>query len=175
MTIVDIGGQDNKIIRLETTGQRVDFKMNRKCAAGTGAFIEEIALRLGLQLEEMDPIAAGTNDAVRLSSFCTVFAKTEILAHLRRGVPVGEIVRGAFLSVVTRVLEMDPLSGDVVMTGGVVAHNPTLVAILSERIGRPVEVAPYPQFTGALGAALHAARAARDDPPDSSQTEVKDA
>ena len=88
ITVVDIGGQDNKIIRLDANGQRVDFRMNRKCAAGTGAFVEEIALRLGVDLEEMDRLAASTTESVRLSSFCTVFAKTEILAHLRKGVPV---------------------------------------------------------------------------------------
>jgi activator of 2-hydroxyglutaryl-CoA dehydratase len=85
-----------------------------------------------------------------------VFAKTEILSHLRRGVPVGEIVRGALVSVVTRVVEMDPLEGEVVLTGGVAAHNPTIAEILAERLGRPVTVPPHPQFTGALGAALTA-------------------
>ncbi|MBN2361189.1 MAG: ATPase [Deltaproteobacteria bacterium] len=159
ITVVDIGGQDNKVIRLAADGKRLDFKMNRKCAAGTGAFIEEIALRLALPLEQMEELAASTQRAVKLSSFCTVFAKTEILSHLRAGVPVAEIVRGAFLSVVQRVIEMDPLGGDVVLTGGVVAHNPTVGALLGERIGRPVIVPPQPQLTGALGAALIARRA----------------
>jgi predicted CoA-substrate-specific enzyme activase len=154
ISIVDIGGQDNKVIHLEADGRRVNFKMNRKCAAGTGAFLEEIALRLGLKIEEMDPLARSTVQAVALSSFCTVFAKTEILAHLRQGAPVEGIVRGAFASVVTRVMEMDSLPGEVVLTGGVVAHNPTIAEIVSERLGRGVTVPPYPQFTGALGAAL---------------------
>jgi len=154
MTIVDIGGQDNKVIRLDGDGRRLDFKMNRKCAAGTGAFIEEIAVRLGLELGEMERLAGSTDREVRLSSFCTVFAKTEILGHLRRGVPVAEIVRGAFFSVIQRVVEMDPLEGEVVMTGGVVAHNPTIATILEGRLGRPVTVPPQPQLTGALGAAL---------------------
>jgi predicted CoA-substrate-specific enzyme activase len=156
ITIVDIGGQDNKVIRLDERGRRADFRMNRKCAAGTGAFLEEIALRLALDVAEMDPLARRASEAVRLSSFCTVFAKTEILGHLRAGVPVEQIVRGAFLSVVTRVMEMAPLDGDVVMTGGVVAHNPTVVEILSARLGQEVRVPPHPQFTGALGAALAA-------------------
>ena len=160
ISIIDIGGQDNKVIRLEPDGRRANFKMNRKCAAGTGAFIEEIALRLGLQLEEMDLLARSTQDAVKLSSFCTVFAKTEILAHLRQGAPVAGIVRGAFVSVVARVLEMDSLTGDVLATGGVVAHNPAIVEILAEKLGRPVAVPPWPQFTGALGAALSAMKQA---------------
>ncbi len=158
ITIVDIGGQDNKVIQVAASGQRLDFRMNRKCAAGTGAFIEEIAVRLAVPVEEMDALAADADEAVRLSSFCTVFAKTEILAHLRKGIPVGSIVRGAFNSVVLRVTEMAPLDGNVVLTGGVVAHNPTIAALLSERVGREVTVPPFPQFTGALGAALQAGK-----------------
>ena len=162
ITVVDIGGQDNKVIRLEASGKRVDFKMNRKCAAGTGAFIEEMAVRLGLELSEMEALAHGTDEVVKLSSFCTVFAKTEILAHLRQGVPVEKIVRGAYHSVINRVVEMDPLVGQVVMTGGVVAHHPTIADILAARLGREVTVPPYPQFTGALGAALSALKQAEE-------------
>lgn len=162
MTIVDIGGQDNKVIRIGEDGRRLDFTLNRKCAAGTGAFLEEIALRLGIDLSELEQLAGRTTEAVRLSSFCTVFAKTEILAHLRRGAPVSEIVRGAFQSVVLRVVEMSPLAGFVVLSGGVVAYNPVIASILSEHLGTPVEVAPLPQFTAALGAALAASRARSD-------------
>ena len=97
-------------------GRHVHFKMNRKCAAGTGAFLEEIALRLDLPIGDLNGLAECGDEAVRLSSFCTVFAKTEILSHLRNGVPVGAIVRGAFSSVVNRVVEMDPLEGEIVMT-----------------------------------------------------------
>jgi predicted CoA-substrate-specific enzyme activase len=162
MTVIDIGGQDNKVIRLGDDGRRLDFKMNRKCAAGTGAFVEEIALRLDLPLSEMESLAASTDRAVRLSSFCTVFAKTEILSHLRQGVPVAEIVRGAFQSVIQRVVEMDPLTGTVVLTGGVVAHNPTVAQLLGQQLGRDVIVPPDPQQTGALGAALIARKQQED-------------
>ena len=154
LTVVDIGGQDNKVIRLDEAGRRLHFRMNRKCAAGTGAFLEEIALRLDLPLGSLDALAAGATEAVQLSSFCTVFAKTEILAHLRRGVSVGAIVRGAFASVVARVVEMDPLPGEIVLTGGVIAHNPTVGVILQQRLGRAVVVPPHPQLAGAIGAAL---------------------
>jgi predicted CoA-substrate-specific enzyme activase len=160
ITIVDIGGQDNKVIRVDTRGRHVHFKMNRKCAAGTGAFLEEIALRLGLPVGDLNGLAADSGDAVRLSSFCTVFAKTEILTHLREGVPIAAIVRGAFSSVVNRVVEMDPLEGEIVMSGGVAAYNPVIVDILSERLGRQVLLPPHPQFAGALGAALLASRPA---------------
>jgi predicted CoA-substrate-specific enzyme activase len=156
ITIVDIGCQDNKIIRLDESGRRVDFKMNRKCAAGTGAFLEEIALRLDIALDELEELASGTKEALRLNSFCTVFASTEILSHLRRGEPLAGLVRGAFASVVSRVAEMDQLHGEVVLTGGVVAHNPTTAEIFAEKLGGEVMIPPHPQFTGALGAALTA-------------------
>ena len=156
ITIIDIGCQDNKIIRLDESGRRIDFKMNRKCAAGTGAFLEEIALRLDVDLEELERLASSTSEAVRLNSFCTVFASTEILSHLRRGVPLADLIRGAFASVVNRVAEMDRLAGEVVLTGGVVAHNPTTAKIFTDKLGGEVNVPPYPQFTGALGAALTA-------------------
>ena len=156
ITIVDIGCQDNKIIRLDGSGRRTDFKMNRKCAAGTGAFLEEIALRLDIELDELERLAHSADQSLRLNSFCTVFASTEILAHLRRGEPLAGLIRGAFASVVSRVTEMDRLDGEVVLTGGVVAHNPTIAQIFDEALSGAVKVPPDPQFTGALGAALTA-------------------
>jgi predicted CoA-substrate-specific enzyme activase len=154
MVIVDIGGQDSKVIRLDEIGGRVSFKMNRKCAAGTGAFLEEIAARLDLPLSDLDRLARGADKDFTLGSFCTVFAKTEILAYIRKGERVENIVRGAFQSVVNRILEMDRFEGDVALTGGVVQHNPYLQKALEQTLKRDVLVPPYPQFTGALGAAL---------------------
>lgn len=154
ITVVDIGGQDNKIVYLDHQGRHTQFKMNRKCAAGTGAFVEEIALRLALPLASMSQLAQSTTEAVSLSSYCTVFAKTEILAHLRRGVPVEQILRGAYRSIIQRILEMDPLAGEVILTGGVVAHHPIVVELFAEHLGRAIHVPSHPQFTGALGAAL---------------------
>lgn len=156
MSIVDIGCQDSKVIRLDEAGRRKEFKMNRKCAAGTGAFLEEIAARLDIPLEDMDRLARGADKRFTLGSFCTVFAKTEILAYIRRGERVENIVRGAFQSVVQRILEMDRFDRDVVLTGGVVQHNPYLKDALEETLKREVLVPPHPQFTGALGAALTA-------------------
>jgi (R)-2-hydroxyacyl-CoA dehydratese activating ATPase len=160
VTVIDIGGQDNKVIHLNDSGKRTEFKMNRKCAAGTGAFIEEIALRLNLGVDELDSLADSTDQPVPLGSFCTVFAKTEILSHLRQGAPVEGIVRGAFISVVDRIVEMDPLEGMIMATGGVVAHNSVIVDILATHLGREVVVPEAPQFTGALGAALSALKLA---------------
>jgi predicted CoA-substrate-specific enzyme activase len=154
VTIVDIGGQDSKVIRLDTDGQRLDFKMNRKCAAGTGAFLEEIAARLDISLADMDRLAEGADKEFALGSFCTVFAKTEILSYIRKGERIENIVRGAFNSVVKRIVEMDRLEGEVVLTGGVVQYNPYLRKALGNALGGDVLVPPNPQFTGALGAAL---------------------
>jgi len=158
--IVDIGGQDSKIIQIAGDGRRLGFKMNRKCAAGTGAFLEEIAARLEIPLEKLDSLARAADRKFTLGSFCTVFAKTEILAYIRRGERVENIIRGAFQSVVNRIVEMDRFTeGDVILTGGVVQHNAILVEALAESLGKEVLVPPDPQFTGALGAAL----TARDD------------
>lgn len=154
ITIVDIGGQDNKVMKLDRNGQRISFKMNRKCAAGTGAFLEEMSMRLNIPLEEMNDRASRAENLVKLGSYCTVFSATEVLEHIRNGTSVNDIVKGLFYSVIKRVREMDSFSEHVVFTGGVVAHNPYLVEMTGEIIGREVWVAEFPQLTGAIGAAL---------------------
>lgn len=156
ITIIDIGGQDNKIIKLDQPGRRTGFKMNRKCAAGTGAFLEEMASRLDVSLEEMNAFARRATDMIRLGSYCTVFSATEVLESIRHGRNVSDIVKGIFYSMIRRVLEMDSLTERVVMTGGVVAHNPYLVDMTAEMIGRPLLLADQPQLVGAIGAALYA-------------------
>jgi predicted CoA-substrate-specific enzyme activase len=156
MTVIDIGGQDNKVIKVDDKGRRLSFKMNRKCAAGTGAFLEEMSLRLGIPLEEMDGLAEGAKNMVELGSYCTVFSGTEVLEKIRQGKKVPDIVKGLFFSVIKRVLEMDSLTDRVVMTGGVVAHNPYLVNMVEEITERDILVPEYPQLTGAVGAALFA-------------------
>jgi predicted CoA-substrate-specific enzyme activase len=156
ITIIDIGGQDNKVIKLDERGRRLSFKMNRKCAAGTGAFLEEMSARLDIPLERMNALAEASTDMVKLGSFCTVFSATEVLENIRHGKRIEDIVKGVFFSVAKRVLEMDALTREVVMTGGVVAHNPYLVEMTAELIGRPIRVPEKPQFTGAIGAALYA-------------------
>jgi (R)-2-hydroxyacyl-CoA dehydratese activating ATPase len=156
ITIIDIGGQDNKVIQLDEKGQRINFKMNRKCAAGTGAFLEEMALRLNIPLEDLEGLARDSQEVIELGSFCTVFTATEVLEKIRQGKKVPDIVRGLFLSIIKRVLEMDLLGERVVMTGGVVAFNPYLKVMLEEIIHRSVWVPKYPQLTGAIGAALFA-------------------
>lgn len=156
MTIIDIGGQDNKIIKVNQQGQRTAFRMNRKCAAGTGAFLEEMALRLDIPLEELDSLARRSEQLVELGSYCTVFSATEVLEKIRQGRGVPDIVKGLFLSVLKRIREMDTLEETPVMTGGVVAHNPFLATMMAELLGREVLCPRYPQLTGAIGAALYA-------------------
>jgi len=156
MTVIDIGAQDNKVIHLDDAGRRTSFKMNRKCAAGTGAFLEEIALRLDLPVWALNGLAEQATKETTLGSFCTVFTATEILEKIRAGEKVENIVKGAFRSVVKRIFEMDTVDGALVMTGGVVEHNPILVRLIEESFARPVLVPPHPQFAGALGAALFA-------------------
>ncbi len=156
ITVVDIGGQDNKVIKLDARGQRVSFKMNRKCAAGTGAFLEEMALRLRLPIEDMDKLAREADGEVSLGSYCTVFSATEVLEKIKAGHPVNRIVRGVFSSVVKRVIEMDTLTDTVVLTGGVIEHNTFLAELIQLQTASPVRMPPHPQITGALGAALYA-------------------
>jgi predicted CoA-substrate-specific enzyme activase len=155
-TLIDIGGQDSKIIKIEGTGKRTSFKMNRKCAAGTGAFLEEIANRLKVELGKLNGLAEKAENNIQIGSYCTVFAATEILARIREGVDVADIVKGIFSSVIKRVLEMDAMEGKIAMTGGVVAYNPFLVKMFEEKIGQKIFVPSLPQFAGAIGAALYA-------------------
>jgi predicted CoA-substrate-specific enzyme activase len=156
ITVIDIGAQDSKVVHLDDQGRRLSFKMNRKCAAGTGAFLEEIALRLDMPVEELNGLAERSQKEVSLGSFCTVFAATEILEKIRSGEKVEDIVRGAFRSVVQRTFEMDTVDGTLVMTGGVVAHNPCLLTLAGEAFQTTPHTPPDPQFTGAFGAALFA-------------------
>ena len=156
LTLVDIGGQDNKVIKLDSRGRRLDFRMNRKCAAGTGTFIEEIAAKMAIPLELLDDMARKAEKRVKIGSYCTVFASTEILGLIRAGVSPEELVRGVFESVVDRVMEMIPLAEPVLLCGGVVEYFPIVVDIFKARISGEVIVPPHPQLTGAYGAALFA-------------------
>lgn len=153
-TVVDIGGQDAKVIRIDAQGRRISHKMNRKCAAGTGSFLDEMALRLNVTIEQLPGLAAGFAEEVELGSFCTVFTGTEVLAAIRQGKRPADLARAAYRSVIQRVLEMELLEGKVVATGGVVAHHPMAVALLESALGRAVIVPPHPQEMGAFGAAL---------------------
>lgn len=156
--VIDIGGQDAKVIRLDARGQRLSHRMNRKCAAGTGSFLDEIALRLGIETAALDVLASRATEELELSSFCTVFAGTELLTLIRSGRRPEDLAMAAYRSLMKRVIAMDVFEGRVVATGGVVAYHPTMVTLLSEALHGEVTVPPHPQEMGAFGAAL----AARD-------------
>jgi (R)-2-hydroxyacyl-CoA dehydratese activating ATPase len=153
--IIDIGGQDTKIIRLDAHGLTTDFRMNAKCAAGTGTFLESIAVRLGLPLSAVDDLALRSTTRTVVNSYCTVFAGTEVLERIKEGHPREDISMGLFRSIASRVLEMIPCpDGSVGATGGVVAHCRAMTKALEEALGAPVLLPPFPQLAGAYGAAL---------------------
>ncbi len=159
-TIVDIGGQDSKAIRLMGPGRVSDFAMNDRCAAGTGKFIEMVAQTLGLSLEASGALALEPGPAIEISAMCAVFAESEIVGLLHGGAEAGPVLRGVFRSVARRTLSLlGRLEGDgeIVFTGGV-ARNPAVVKALERLSGRPVRLPASPQTTGALGAALLAGR-----------------
>lgn len=156
ITIIDIGGQDTKIIKIDDKGRILNFKMNRKCAAGTGSFLEEIAYKLNIASGEMNKLAEKSSEDTALSSFCTVFASTEILTRIKEGEKIEDMVKSAFESVVRRVIEMDPLKGSIVMTGGVIAYNDMILKLLAKTIGNDILIPPNPQLNGAFGAAIFA-------------------
>ncbi|MFN3534160.1 MAG: acyl-CoA dehydratase activase, partial [Desulfatiglandales bacterium] len=156
-TLLDIGGQDSKAIGVDPWSRRVtNFRMNDKCAAGTGRFLEVMAERLGLDMERMIQLALDAKEALEISSVCTVFAETEVVSMVAQGKPIGEILRGLHMAVINRVYPMlrdVGIKPDVVMTGGV-AKNKAIVRLLEDRLKLKVFVPPDPQLTGALGAAL---------------------
>lgn len=161
-TVVDVGGQDAKVILLDEAGRVAKFQMNDKCAAGTGRFLEIMAGTLGWGLDEFGPAAATSAEAVPINSMCTVFAESEVISLKNRGVPTADIARAVHLSVVDRLVGMLDRLGwrePVVFSGGV-ARNPFVVRELGARLGVAIAVPEHPDLLGALGAALHGARAA---------------
>jgi len=156
ITVIDIGGQDTKVIKLDEKGKIIRFKMNRKCAAGTGAFIEEIAYQLDIPLKELNNMATESTMNVPLASYCTVFAKTEIITRIKGGEKVEDLIKSAFDSVIRRIIEMSELEGNLVLTGGLIAYNSIIGEILKKEIGAEILIPPNPQLIGAVGAALFA-------------------
>jgi predicted CoA-substrate-specific enzyme activase len=157
-TILDIGGQDTKVIRLDARGSIENFAMNDKCAAGTGRFLEVMARVLDCSLSGLADLAARGTEPVPISNMCTVFAESEVISHLAADAKVEDVAAGAILSIATRVAGMAKRLGvvpAVTMTGGG-ALNSCLVEALSRELGQPICLPPNPQVMGALGAALFA-------------------
>jgi len=160
-TVIDIGAQDSKIIRLGDGGMVLDFIMNDRCAAGTGKFIEMAAAMLHLSLEEAAESALQTEEAAEISSMCAVFAESEIIGLLHKGIPRAVILRGIFRSIARRTLGMAGRFGlekDIVFTGGVALNQGIVEVLKREARIREILIPPVPQITGALGAAIFAER-----------------
>ncbi|MCE5311758.1 MAG: acyl-CoA dehydratase activase [Nitrospiraceae bacterium] len=156
-TILDVGGQDTKVIALDQIGRVQNFQMNDKCAAGTGRFLEIMAASLGYSLSEFGTAAMrGMND-VRISNMCTVFAESEVISLKNHGAAPADIAKAVHISVIERLIAMLARIGygdSVVFTGGV-AKNPAAVNLLKERLGVNILVPDPPDIVGALGAALY--------------------
>ncbi|MFA6829133.1 MAG: acyl-CoA dehydratase activase [Bacilli bacterium] len=155
-TIIDIGGQDAKVIQLSENGKMLSFQMNDKCAAGTGRFLSVMAKVLDISLEDMDSYAHKSKKTVALSSTCTVFAESEVISLLSDGIPTSDIVAAIDRSIAVRVGALALRLGiqdDVIMTGGV-ARNSVIAENISTVISKKVIVSEMAQLNGAFGAAI---------------------
>jgi len=154
-TVIDVGGQDIKAIRMEN-GRVVDFVMNDKCASGTGRFLEIMADALGVSLDELGKLSLAAHKPAVISNTCTVFAEQEIISRLAEGEALPNLIAGIHDAVAARIYALASklkIEREVVLTGGG-AKNPGLVRALESRFGFPLLIPPDPLITGALGAAL---------------------
>lgn len=155
-TIIDIGGQDAKALKISDTGMLLAFQMNEKCAAGTGRFLDVMSRVLNVEIGELGPLSEKSTHPVSISNTCTVFAESEVISQLSNDVPLADIVAGIHDSVAKRVAGMAMRIGcvpDVAMSGGV-ALNIGVVHSMEREMGCPVQVHPLCQCAGAIGAAV---------------------
>ena len=155
-TIIDIGGQDIKAIKIDTAGKTTDFVMNDKCAAGSGRFIEVIADTLGVPLDKVGDLSLQSKNPANISNICTIWAQQEVAASLAQGLPISDLLAGVHHSLADRICRMVNrliVEEEVIVTGGG-AKNKGLLKALSEQIGHEILVPEEPLITGALGAAL---------------------
>ena len=158
-TVLDIGGQDSKVITLGPDCRVTDFLMNDKCAAGTGRFLQNMAVHLGCSLQDFAAIPENT-PFQPINNMCTVFAESEVIGLLAQGTAPADIAAGVYLSIARRMRGLAariPLKGECTFTGGL-ATSPAFSGLLAAELGVPVNVPDDPQTVGALGAALVAAR-----------------
>jgi predicted CoA-substrate-specific enzyme activase len=153
--IIDIGGQDCKIIRTHQ-GKVEDFEMNDRCAAGTGRFLEIMATTLGLSIEEVGSYALQSDESATINSMCTVFAESEVISLVSQGEDPRKIALGLHASIANRIFSMLGRMGirkNIVFAGGV-ANNGCMVTLLEKRFGQPLIIPDEPQMIGSIGAAL---------------------
>ena len=154
-TIIDIGGEDTKVIKCDKNGAVENFILNDKCAAGTGAFVLDIAEKIGVSPSELNELAKNSNSKTPLNSFCTVFAKTEVMQWIYQGVPLQDISKGIYLSILSRILKMKiDVNLPVIVIGGLIAHHPFLQTLLKEHLKAELIVPENAQYMVAYGAAL---------------------
>jgi predicted CoA-substrate-specific enzyme activase len=157
-TVLDMGGQDSKAIRVSENGEIIDFCMNDKCAAGTGRFLGAAAVTLGIPLDELGQTALKAQRSVRISTTCTVFAESEILSWLGKGKKVEDILWGVHQSIASRsagLLRRVGILDEISFTGGV-AKNTGMISAIEETLQHKINVSEDSHFMGALGAALFA-------------------
>ncbi len=157
-TVVDMGGQDTKAIKINELGEIVDFCMNDKCAAGTGRFLGAAASALDIPLDDLGKTAMRSTKPVRISTTCTVFAESEVLSWLGRGKKIEDILWGVHQSIASRsfaLMRRVGLENEITFTGGV-TRNIAMVNALEERIDRKLNVSDDSHYMGAIGAALFA-------------------
>lgn len=155
-TILDIGGQDSKAIRLNDQGGVVDFVMNDKCAAGTGRFLEMMARTLEISIDELGPLSLQSKERVEISSMCSVFAESEVISLIAQNKEPADIACGIHRAIAGKALSLLARVGaqpEYMMTGGV-AKNPGMVRVLEEQLGTKLFIYEEPEIVGALGAAL---------------------
>jgi predicted CoA-substrate-specific enzyme activase len=155
-TIVDVGGQDSKVISLDETGRLKNFAMNDKCAAGTGRFLEVVSRILEIDLDELGEISLKSRREIEISSICTVFAESEVVSLISHGTPVEDIAAALHRSVACRVGDLASKVGleEAVLFDGGPALNRGLIKAFEEELGISLVVPPSPQLVTALGAAL---------------------
>jgi predicted CoA-substrate-specific enzyme activase len=158
ITVVDMGGQDTKAIRVSPTGEIVDFCMNDKCAAGTGRFLGAASTALDIPIDELGPTALKAQKPIRISTTCTVFAESEVLSWLGKGKKIEDILWGVHQSIASRsagLMRRVGVEEEVTFTGGV-AKNVGMIKALEERLEVSMNVSEESHYMGALGAALFA-------------------
>ncbi len=159
--VIDLGGQDTKVIRLGPDGSVADFIMNDKCAAGTGRFLELMVSALGVDFDELGRLARAAGKPARINSTCAVFAESEVVSLIARSVPEPDIAAGLFASIASRIASLASHvggAGTYAFIGGG-ARSPAMRAALESVLGKKLIVPDEPQFVVALGAALSAAQA----------------
>jgi (R)-2-hydroxyacyl-CoA dehydratese activating ATPase len=156
LTLIDIGGQDSKVIAINNSGKVDKFLMNDKCSAGTGRFLEVMARALDTDLENFSSMALNASSSAKINSMCTVFAETEVISLIARGTSREEIAYGLCLSIAERVGSMVKKVGinDLLFVSGGVAYNQAVVSALSSHLQKKVTMLEEPQINGAFGAAL---------------------